>query len=184
MKTRTSKLRCPARPRGNVSRCRSRNGRSTSMLASAPLFADDRDILRDSTTKPYLFVILDTSGSMNWAPKCTAARLRGGDLQLPLPDRRLRGAARRRRPGLEVPSGQGGALRGPDAPSRTSTSASPPTTPTTSGCKTSTGCTAYRPPSQRESSPIRGRALPGPGTEEVFGSTGGIIGRHLHTRGS
>ena len=37
------------------------------------LLADDRDILRESTTKPYLFVILDTSGSMNWAPRCTAA---------------------------------------------------------------------------------------------------------------
>ncbi len=42
------------------------------------LLADDRDILRESTTKPYLFVILDTSGSMNWAPKCSAAQVSAG----------------------------------------------------------------------------------------------------------
>ena len=40
--------------------------------------ADDRDILRDSSTKPYVFVILDTSGSMNWAPKCTRPRSTAG----------------------------------------------------------------------------------------------------------
>jgi hypothetical protein len=48
-------------------------------FTSAALFADDRDILRESTTKPYLFVILDTSGSMNWAPKCTAAQVAAGE---------------------------------------------------------------------------------------------------------
>ena len=47
-------------------------------LSAAPATADDRDILRESTTKPYLFVILDTSGSMNWAPKCTAAQVAAG----------------------------------------------------------------------------------------------------------
>lgn len=47
-------------------------------LATAPLFADDRDILRQTTTKPYLFVILDTSGSMNWAPKCSATDFAAG----------------------------------------------------------------------------------------------------------
>lgn len=50
----------------------------TSFLPVAPAHADDRDILRESTTKPYLFVILDTSGSMNWAPKCTAAQVSAG----------------------------------------------------------------------------------------------------------
>lgn len=47
-------------------------------IGSSRLLADDRDILRESTTKPYLFVILDTSGSMNWAPKCTAAQVAAG----------------------------------------------------------------------------------------------------------
>ena len=41
------------------------------LLAALPGFGDDRDVLRDSASKPYLFVLLDTSGSMNWAPKCT-----------------------------------------------------------------------------------------------------------------
>ena len=51
---------------------------SLAMLATAPLLADDRDILRETTTKPYLFVILDTSGSMNWSPKCSAEDFAAG----------------------------------------------------------------------------------------------------------
>ncbi|MCC6175682.1 MAG: hypothetical protein IT305_10295, partial [Chloroflexi bacterium] len=50
-----------------------------SAFASAPLAADDRDILRDSSTKPYVFILLDTSGSMNWSPKCTATQVANGD---------------------------------------------------------------------------------------------------------
>ncbi len=42
-------------------------------ISGTPLFADDRDILRESTTKPYLMVLLDTSGSMNWTPRCSQA---------------------------------------------------------------------------------------------------------------
>ncbi|MEO8197723.1 MAG: hypothetical protein ABI689_13490 [Thermoanaerobaculia bacterium] len=64
MKTLTSKLRFLLALAGTLA--------AISILTSAPAAADDRDILRESTTKPYLFVILDTSGSMNWAPKCTA----------------------------------------------------------------------------------------------------------------
>ncbi len=33
-----------------------------------PASADDRDLLRRSEDNPYLFIILDTSGSMNWQP--------------------------------------------------------------------------------------------------------------------
>ena len=71
MKIPTSKLRCLFALAGTLA--------AILTLTGAPLFADDRDILRESTTKPYLFVILDTSGSMNWAPKCTAAQVTAGD---------------------------------------------------------------------------------------------------------
>lgn len=43
-------------------------------VVTRPISADDRDILRDSAGKPYLFILLDTSGSMNWSPKCTQAQ--------------------------------------------------------------------------------------------------------------
>ncbi len=35
--------------------------------------ADDRDLLRESSASPYVFIILDTSGSMHWSTTCTAA---------------------------------------------------------------------------------------------------------------
>ena len=38
--------------------------------AAAPARADDRDLLRGSVGDPYVFILLDTSGSMNWGPKC------------------------------------------------------------------------------------------------------------------
>jgi hypothetical protein len=79
MKTRTSKfssLLAFAGALGTVAVIGSIVG--ISILAGTTLLADDRDILRESTTKPYLFVILDTSGSMNWAPKCTAAQVTAG----------------------------------------------------------------------------------------------------------
>jgi hypothetical protein len=37
---------------------------------TAPVAADDRDLLRESTKDPYVFIVLDTSGSMHWSPKC------------------------------------------------------------------------------------------------------------------
>ncbi len=43
-----------------------------------PAAADDRDLLRTSTANPYVFIILDTSGSMNWTPPCTAAQFSAG----------------------------------------------------------------------------------------------------------
>lgn len=47
-------------------------------FAASPAQADDRDILRDSSTRPYVFFVLDTSGSMNWSPKCTQAQVDAG----------------------------------------------------------------------------------------------------------
>lgn len=45
------------------------------LTAATPATADDRDLLRTSTATPYLFIILDTSGSMHWAPPCTQEQL-------------------------------------------------------------------------------------------------------------
>ena len=33
--------------------------------------ADDRDLLRESSSDPYVFILFDTSGSMHWSPQCT-----------------------------------------------------------------------------------------------------------------
>ena len=44
-----------------------------------PAAADDRDLLRTSTGLPYVFIILDTSGSMNWAPPCSAVDFAAGN---------------------------------------------------------------------------------------------------------
>jgi Tfp pilus tip-associated adhesin PilY1 len=41
-------------------------------------FADDRDLLRDSVGEPYVFILLDTSGSMHWTPPCTAEQAAKG----------------------------------------------------------------------------------------------------------
>jgi hypothetical protein len=49
-------------------------------FASLPLVAsaDDRDVLRAASARPYVQIILDTSGSMNWAPRCTAQQVSDG----------------------------------------------------------------------------------------------------------
>jgi Tfp pilus tip-associated adhesin PilY1 len=39
------------------------------LLGSAAARGDDRDLLRSAIADPYLFILLDTSGSMNWSPK-------------------------------------------------------------------------------------------------------------------
>ncbi len=51
-------------------------------LGAGAAHADDRDLLRNSIADPYLFIILDTSGSMNWAPKNTACPT--GDCFVPM----------------------------------------------------------------------------------------------------
>ena len=48
------------------------------VAASGALLGDDRELLRDSVGKPYVFVLLDTSGSMNWSPRCTQAQFDAG----------------------------------------------------------------------------------------------------------
>ena len=41
---------------------------------AASASADDRQLLREGSGHPYVMVLLDTSGSMNWAPPCTQAQ--------------------------------------------------------------------------------------------------------------
>ncbi len=40
------------------------------LLLAATALADDRDLLRDTSKSPLVFILFDTSGSMNWAPPC------------------------------------------------------------------------------------------------------------------
>jgi hypothetical protein len=42
-----------------------------------PAAGDDRDLLRLSTAKPYVFILFDTSGSMHWSPRCTQEQVDG-----------------------------------------------------------------------------------------------------------
>lgn len=42
-----------------------------SIVMSGGAAADDRDLLRDSSGSPYMFITMDTSGSMHWTPACT-----------------------------------------------------------------------------------------------------------------
>lgn len=53
------------------------------LLGSAAARGDDRSLLRTSSGDPYLFILLDTSGSMNWAPKTTGT-CDSGDCFVPL----------------------------------------------------------------------------------------------------
>jgi len=49
------------------------------LWAPASAWSDDRDLLRESSGDPYLFIILDTSGSMNEKPETSSATLAAGD---------------------------------------------------------------------------------------------------------
>ncbi|NIS29021.1 MAG: hypothetical protein GWO04_03245, partial [Actinobacteria bacterium] len=40
--------------------------------------ADDRDLLRESSSDPYVFILFDTSGSMHWTPQCTREQFDAG----------------------------------------------------------------------------------------------------------
>jgi len=53
------------------------------LLGSAASRGDDRSLLRTSSADPYLFILLDTSGSMNWAPQ-TSGVCTTGDCFVPL----------------------------------------------------------------------------------------------------
>ncbi len=44
----------------------------------APAQVGDRQLLRTSVGDAYVMILLDTSGSMNWAPKCTAQQVATG----------------------------------------------------------------------------------------------------------
>ncbi|HWN43901.1 MAG TPA: hypothetical protein VNW71_16875 [Thermoanaerobaculia bacterium] len=55
-------------------------------ILGSPASADDRDLLRDSVGEPYVFILLDTSGSMHWTPTCTAAEFAANKCSLLCPD--------------------------------------------------------------------------------------------------
>ena len=46
-------------------------------LVTSTGIADDRDLVKESGEEPYLFVIFDVSGSMNWTPPDMDAGLPG-----------------------------------------------------------------------------------------------------------
>ena len=43
------------------------------LAVSMPAAADDRNLLRTSSGAPYVMILFDTSGSMNWSPACSQA---------------------------------------------------------------------------------------------------------------
>ncbi|MEO8094179.1 MAG: hypothetical protein ABI632_04505 [Pseudolysinimonas sp.] len=47
--------------------------------------ADDRDLLKGGNANPYVFVVLDTSGSMNWSAPCSNADYAAGVCGFPCP---------------------------------------------------------------------------------------------------
>lgn len=48
------------------------------LVGVSALRADDRDFVRKSSENPYVMVILDLSGSMNWTPPCTQTDFNAG----------------------------------------------------------------------------------------------------------
>ena len=52
------------------------------LLGSMAARGDDRDLLRSTIADPYLFILLDNSGSMNWSPKGGSCAT--GDCYVPL----------------------------------------------------------------------------------------------------
>lgn len=55
------------------------------LLAPRASRGDDRDLLREDAKDPYVFIVLDTSGSMNWSPRCTQQQLDRGECSLLCP---------------------------------------------------------------------------------------------------
>ncbi len=54
-------------------------------MATPAARADDRELLRGSVSEPYVFIILDTSGSMHWSPKCTQTQFDNGECDVLCP---------------------------------------------------------------------------------------------------
>lgn len=52
-------------------------GLCAAIIATAAT-ADDRDLLRTTSSDPYVFILFDVSGSMNWSPRCTQTQLDNG----------------------------------------------------------------------------------------------------------
>lgn len=56
------------------------------LLAAPDLRGDDRQLLREAVGNPYVFIVLDTSGSMNWSPRCTQAQFDAGECSVLCPN--------------------------------------------------------------------------------------------------
>lgn len=51
---------------------------AAALFAAGPAGADDRDLLRESSSDPLVFILFDTSGSMHWTPQCTQEQFDAG----------------------------------------------------------------------------------------------------------
>ena len=58
---------------------------SLTLLFAGSTSADDRDLLRESGGEPYVFIVFDTSSSMNWSTPCTQAQYDAGECNLICP---------------------------------------------------------------------------------------------------
>ncbi len=54
-------------------------------LLAVAAAAEDRDLLRQGTGDPYVFILFDTSGSMHWTPQCTQQSFDLGECDLLCP---------------------------------------------------------------------------------------------------
>ena len=161
---------------------------------AASASADDRQLLREGSGHPYVMVLLDTSGSMNWAPPCTQAQYdtfidddgdSGGVCPehcrprpracAPATSSARRATVRCRATATTRPRSCARPRRRSTRCSRaspTSTSASPASTRTRSTSSTSSGSIRSTRPSRADSSrsPAR-RRFPAAGSQEVFGQS-------------
>ncbi len=63
---------------GSASRLTAAFGAVLLLALCARAAADDRDFVRKSVQNPYVFILLDVSGSMNWTPACSQAQFDAG----------------------------------------------------------------------------------------------------------
>jgi hypothetical protein len=59
---------------------------SLATVAPSPVRGDDRQLLRSGSGDPYVMILFDTSGSMNWSPRCTAQQVADGICSYLCPD--------------------------------------------------------------------------------------------------
>ncbi len=55
------------------------------LLAATAALADDRDLLKSNSSDPYVMILFDTSGSMNFSAQCTTDQVAAGDCSFECP---------------------------------------------------------------------------------------------------